>query len=330
MLNILFFSNDPGVQESVRHAMAGKPHSLAMATNYQEAVKILGHVFISLLVVDFNMSQIKCKALLTHTQDEYPDIPVITLSSFPLDQMDLPQSNTFASYVGTPFMGNEIKQIIESEIQNLIQGGTITNVSPPSFAQLLEMERKSCILRLFEKNTKKGGLLVFRSGRLVDARYSGFRAVEAACRILAWDEADIYIQNKDYPVKGRINSDLKSIIVKSVHMKDEGGYEPAPTRSEPVRQNAFPEKLGKFLNTQLGNRSGICDIFHDPSTDRQLRDARSLGALFDLGRLKLGCADNGTETGLFVAGPVPTTVKLGHQSPQEKITLLINRYLDTI
>jgi len=328
-MNILFFTNDPGVQESIRQAMAGKKHSLAMATNYQEAVNILGHVFISLLVVDFNMSQIKCKALLAHTQDQYPDIPVITLSSFPLDQIDLPH-NTFASYVGTPFVGNELKLIIESEVQNLVQGGTITNVSPPSFAQLLEMEGKSCILRIFEKNSLKGGLLVFRSGRLVDARYSGFRGMDAACRILAWDETDIFIQNKDYPAKDRINSDLQSIIVKSVHMKDESGYKAAPDRPMLARQGAFPEKLGKHLEMQLGNRTCILDVFHDPAAGKRLREARALGAIFDLGRLKLGCADNGTENGLFVAGPVPTTIKLGTQSPQEKITLLITRYLDTI
>ncbi|WDP92981.1 MAG: response regulator [Desulfobacter sp.] len=335
MLNLLLFTNDPGLQDEARKAITGKTYALVTAPNYQEAVGILGHVFISMVVVDFNLSRIKCTALLEHVQEHYPDIPVIALSSTPLDQEDLPR-NISASYMGSPFVSKDLQQIIEAEIRNLISGGTISNVSPPSLAQLLEMEGKSCILRIFEKKAKAGGLLVFRAGKLIDSRFGGFKPIEAACRILAWDEADIYIQNKEYPVEDRINLDLKSIIVRSVHMKDEGqtavAQQPPPAARQPKSQpkEAFPKNLGSFLDKHLDNRSGIVKVGYDAHAEELLRDVRDLGPLFELGRLRLICADDGAENGLFVDGPVPTTVTLSAQSPLEKITLLITRFLDII
>ncbi len=333
MLNILFFTNDPVVQGSVEKNISGQDRSSLTAPTYQEAVNILGNIFISLMVVDFKLSHIKCRALLEHVRDLYPDIPVVTVSASQLDKEDAlnPRST---SYVANPFDPNAFNQVIEAEIQNLIQGGTITNVSPPLFAQLLEMEQRTCILRIFEKKTKNGGLLVFRDGMLVDARYKGFRAMDAACRVLAWEEADVFLQNANYQETETIDTDLKSIIMRSVHMKDEGHaslpkqQSPAPATSQPKKQPVSTTKnLATYLAKEMGGRSGVDDIYQDPSLTGTLDHAQSLGDAFDLGRLKLVYSDNeSTGANIIVAGSQPTKLKLNAHCPRDRIIQSITRY----
>lgn len=330
MLNLLFFTNN----QDLKRTISGKKHGLAEVDNYQDAVNILRQAFISLIVMDFNLPAIKCRALLEHAHDYYPDIPVLAISPAPLDQIDLPP-NIAASYVNPAYVEDEVKQVIESEILNLSRGGKISNVSPPSFAQLLEMEGKSGVLRVFDKKNKWGGLLVFKSGILTDARFSEFRGEDAACRIMTWDETDIFIQNKEYPFKDTITSDLQSIIVKSVHMKDEQqavpvvkqpSPEPLPTKPKA----SFPDMLESYMVRHIGSRGGIGQVAYDPEAEERISELKALGSLFELGELKLICADEGIEKGLHVAGPTPTTIKINPQSSLEKITLLITRFLDTI
>lgn len=352
MINILFFTNTPNLRQTI----SGKGRAAAVVDNYQDAVNILDQAFISLMVMDFNIPEIKCRALLEYAHDYYPDIPVLALSAVPFDPEEF-TPNISATYVNAPYNENEVGAIIESELKLLSQGGKISNVSPPSFAQLLAMEGKSGVLRVFTKQNKWGGLLVFKDGRLTHARFSEFRGIEAACRILTWDETDIYIQNKAYPFEDTINSDLQSIIVKSVHMKDEGqtgpaavkprpapkkpaapapkpepaAAAPAPAPPPPVKQKkSFPEALESFLAEQLGGPEHIGQVTSDPEAEEKIHELSALGPIFELGGLRVICADEGIEKGLHVAGPIPTTVKIPPQSSLEKITVLITRFLDTI
>ncbi len=346
MLNFLLFTNDPAVRDTIEKFISGQDISLLTASTYQEAATLLENTLIALVVVDFNLSQIKGKSLLEHTQDLYPDIRLITLSPSPLEQIELP-ANGFTPYVGTSYVTRTFHQIVESEIRNLSQGGTITNVSTHLFAQLLEMEKRTCVLRLFEKITKHGGLLVFRSGKLVDARFNTLSAMDAACRILAWEEADIFIQNVETSGKDRIDADLQSIIMKSAYLKDEGLDSPAAattpmaeppaatppattTPTAPTREISFPEKLRRHLKTDMGDRQGFNDIIHDSDIDGLISDSQAMGSIFDLGRLKLGYADDGTSPRIIFPGSPPTVLTLNPQCPRDRVTQSINRFLDQL
>ncbi len=329
MLNLLLFTKDGSVKETIEEILSGQGFSLLTAETCQAAVTLIENTVISLMVVDFNLSRIESRTLLERTWGQYPDIRAITLSPAPLEQTEL-SGNRFTSYIGTSFATDAFKGAIGSEIQNLTQGGTMANVSPPLFVQLLEMEERSCILRIFEKKTKNRGLLVFRSGRLIDARFNTLRAMDAACRILAWEDADLFIENMEYPGKENIHADLQAVIMRSVHLKDEGRESSQPPCPAQDKELSFPETLKKHLQNKMGNRPGLKNIFPDPAMKGLINDCQAMGEFFDLGPLKLGYTDDGADAKIFVPGSTPTTLTLDAQCPRDKMTQLIKKFLDQL
>lgn len=64
------------------------------------------------------------------------------------------------------------------------------------FIQLIEMDQKTCTLRVLNKLTGKQGILFFYNGDLMDARIYNHHGNTAAYYIIAWDSITISIQNE--------------------------------------------------------------------------------------------------------------------------------------
>ncbi|MCG8637012.1 MAG: DUF4388 domain-containing protein [Desulfobacterales bacterium] len=325
MLNLLVFTKSPPLKAALERILQGQGISLNTAATYQAAVNLMENTFISLLVADFNLSRRKAPDLLAYARDMYPDIRTVALSPASPATAGLSGDRT-ATYAGTSYDNRAFREVIDGQVRALSRGGTITGVSPPLFAQLLEMEARSCILRILEKKTKNRGILVFRSGRLVDARFNAFKAMDAACRILAWEEADILIENTEYPGRERIRAGLQAVVMKSAHLKDESGA-PRPPAAR-VKEAAFTEKLQNHVRKEMGNRPGLTRVFPDPAMEELVSHCQALGPVFGLGSLKLGYRDD--NAGIFIPGTPPTTLALHPQCPRDRMTRLVKAILDRL
>ncbi|MEO1369765.1 MAG: DUF4388 domain-containing protein, partial [Acidobacteriota bacterium] len=92
-------------------------------------------------------------------------------------------------------------------------------LSPVSVAQMLEMEGKSCLLRI--RNGVWRGDLAFSHGKLVDAWTSSEGGEDAAEAILGWPAGDMqlhYLPSRELP---RIRRGLGQIILEAAHRQDE-------------------------------------------------------------------------------------------------------------
>lgn len=324
-LNILLVTEDSALKHSVKQALSGRKYKLVRAGTYHDAVNSLDRFFIVLLVLDYNMPDIKCRAVLNHVRTYYPDIPVVTLSPRPLKGIDSSRLR-IVNYDAVAPDPAALVQLIGSELERMNRGGTLSHVSPHLFAQLLEMEERSCVLRVFESGTGNGALMVFRSGKLIDARFRRFRATEAACRVLAWEDTDILIQNDKITLEDRIRADLQSIIVKSAHMKDENRE--SPNLSGPER-GRVPQRLNAFLRKQMNGRDHVDDIFHDPGLEDVISDIRVLGNRFNLGRFRMAAVDKGRDRReIIIPGDPPVKVLLTPQSPENSVLRAIAQFTE--
>jgi hypothetical protein len=89
------------------------------------------------------------------------------------------------------------------------------------FVQLVEMEAKTCTIRIFNRRTQQKGVLFFRDGELMDARVESTTGLEAAYAILSWDEVSLSIQNTCPQTVKRIDGDLQGILLEAMRQKDE-------------------------------------------------------------------------------------------------------------
>jgi hypothetical protein len=324
-LNLLFYSQDVNLTVSAETALTGQGVQLRPARDFQEVANLLENSFITMLVLDFSLYLDKSRALLEHIQTQYPDMPVIGLYSSP-DQPDL----TPGKRISLPLVPQEFAAVVMTEVNGMKAGGVVSNASPPLFTQLMEMEERTCLLRMFEKKTNKGGILMLKSGRLVDARFNRIRAMDAACRILAWEEVDVFIQNGDFASEDHIQKDLQSIIMASAHMKDEGevGQEVGIGGASLSAGPSLAEQIASAFQQKMGARNPIENISQDGTEIALLNAAQALGTLFGYGPLKLGFTEGEGIAKFHIPGFPPTTTTLKGQYPRDESIQLVSEILD--
>ncbi len=221
---VLFVDDDQIMLLAIekRFASFSDSFTMIMAHDGFDAVQKLKESSVSLIVLDLKMPRMDGMSLLTHTREKYPDIPVIIVSGYRTAEMyKLAKAKGVIAYISKPFQVDDLGKIIMSTLQKEAAGGIMHNVSPTVFLQLMEMEAKTCTIRIIDKISQKGGILYFMEGQLLDARIGELKGINAAYRVFAWDEVTIFIQNECIPRENLINSELQPIIMKAVGMKDE-------------------------------------------------------------------------------------------------------------
>jgi hypothetical protein len=160
--------------------------------------------------------------LLAHISDKYPDLPVIIISGYRTEEMHrLAREKVVVAYISKPFQVDDLAKIILSTLRKEAEGGTLHNVSPVVFLQLMEMESRTCTIRIIDRTTGRGGVLFFKEGNLYDARVDQVKGINAAYIIFTWEDVTLFIRNECSVQTNMINSSLQPIIMKAVGMKDE-------------------------------------------------------------------------------------------------------------
>lgn len=296
---VLFVDDDEILRLAVegRFRSFGDVFSLITARDGFDAVKILAKVSVSLVVLDLIMPRMDGMSLLAHIRENYPDIPVIIVSSMAAkDIQELARANSVEDYFEKPFLADELGAAIIRNLQAEADGGTMVDVSPTVFLQLMEMDGKSCTIRIFDNKTGDGGVLYFLDGELLDARIGKLHGIDAARKVFTWEHATVYMHNHCEPRENVIQSGLQSIIMEAVTFKDEAedeeGFvtEPIATLSgdgdgaEPV--TPF-EGWGDHLE-------GVCTITRlsrQPAKGTLVEKLHDFGKLTGLGQFESGYAD---------------------------------------
>jgi CheY-like chemotaxis protein len=300
--------------------------SLLLAEDGMKAVNILNSKTVSLVVTDLKMPGMDGFALLAHVMESYPDIPVVVITGYSTAEMErLAKEGGAVGYIAKPFMMETLARKILITLRKESEGGTLHSVSSGIFLQLMEMEQKTCTIRLVDKSTGKKGILFFRDGELLDARIERNQGDIAAYEIFSWDQVNLSIQNGCALHENRIQRDLQHLILEAMRRKDEVTAGDSPSEfKEPEPADQLQSIKHKILSG-IGNRSGLEDIYQDGSWDERLNQFSMIGKTLNMGNFKLGYADNGDRNDyILLPGMKTTVIALNPKCPRDKILQILS------
>jgi hypothetical protein len=105
-----------------------------------------------------------------------------------------------------------------SEVINNISG-QIAGVNLSSFLQMIEMEQKTCTIKIFTK--KNMGRIFFCKGELIDATTIHLKNADALYDILTWENIVIEVDENKNRRKNVINLPLMHLLMESARHSDE-------------------------------------------------------------------------------------------------------------
>jgi CheY-like chemotaxis protein len=316
------------------------------ALDGKEAVASLKNNMVSLVVTDMQMPEMDGLALLAHLSENFPDIPVIIMTAYstPSSKKTVLDGGA-AGYIEKPFVVEELANKIIKTLQKETEGGTLQTVPLDMFIQLIEMEQKTCTIRVFNKITENKGILFFNKGDLMDARINDRQGNTAAYEIFAWDSVTLAIQDECAIKQKRIEGELQAILFDAMRMKDEAAgapedfeEKPAAPKPPPAKKAlpkktpakaaappkpaalSYPDLLRQKFKSAAGTTDSLDDIYVDESWFELLEHAKLVAPLFSAGSLKLCFINRGERLNLIILpGDEPTVVAVTADCPRDQV-----------
>ena len=332
--NVLIVDDDGEMLHALKEGFKKYQESFAvlLAEDGLQALERLKQKIISLVVTDLKMPNMDGFELLAHIMEHYPDIPVIIITGYSTPEMEqLAREGGAVGYIAKPFLIENLARQILTTLRKESEGGTLHNVSSGMFLQLIEMEQKTCTIRLEDKSSGLKGILFFNEGELYDARVNNLQGEAASHEIFSWDAVNLSIQNGCALKENKIKTDLQALILEAVRRKDEDEPEEVP---ESVMEQIQPaeddpagllKKLKQRIEEEIGQQCGLEDLYQDEFWDSRVAQLAKAGEFFHFGKFMLGYIDKGdTNDYILLPGHKTTVITVDPKCPRDKILRVIS------
>jgi CheY-like chemotaxis protein len=327
--NVLIVDDDREMLLDLQEGLCQRDPSLAvlMAGNGIEALESLRSHDVALVVTDLKMPAMDGQGLLSAIMQYYADIPVIVMTGFgtPEKERQL-RADGAAECLAKPFSVDQLAHQMAGLLKQQSEGGTLHHVSSATFLQLIEMEQKTCTVRLEHTPSGRRGILSFVRGELFDARVGEVLGLNAAFEILGWEPVSLSLQNSCPIRSNRIRKNLCPLILEAARRRDEATastpVESAPWGSLAVGANPGESlaQLRTWIEKEMGAACGVEDVFEDPAWNDRIERLNRHGERLNLGRLVLAWVTRG-ESRDYIARPGAPhlIVAVNPKCPREKL-----------
>jgi len=312
-----------GLQEGLaRYAPELQTH---LAGDGLEALERLRREDIGIIVTDLKMPRMDGFELLAAVMRGFPDIPVLVMSAFHTADMErLALQGGALAFVPKPFLIADLAGRIQSMLRRASEGGTLNSVSPGMFLQLIEMEQKSCVIRIEDSSGERKGALFFLDGRLVDARVGDRQGEAAAYEVFTWDPVSLSIQNGCAIRERRIFKDLNALVIDAARRQDEhraAAADPAarPATGPPPAADPLAG-LRARLEQAFGDSVELRSLHTDESWDYRLKRLSQAGERLGFGRLLAAYLEKSDADGaVLLPGNPARVLPMNAKSPRDRL-----------
>lgn len=328
---VLIVDDDTEMLEILREGLTryDDTFSLLTAVDGLEALDQLKQNTVSIVVTDLKMPKMDGFSLLAHIMEHYPEVPVIIMTGYSTAEMERSAWEKGAvGYISKPFIINDLGKRIITTLRREADGGTLHSISSGMFLQLVEMEEKTCTIRLVSKASGHQGILFFSQGELLDARTDGLRGEDAAYEIFSWEQVSLSIQNSCQLKEKRIHRDLQAILLEAMRRKDErrSGKKTQPERGKgkgaaAVRNKSLsPERVKEILARDFAEGAGVDDIYEDDGWGGLIQEIQNLGTFMKAGTFKAGYLDRGDACDFIILpGQRATVLSVNPKCPRDRL-----------
>jgi Domain of unknown function (DUF4388) len=313
---VLIVDTDHGLLETVRISFEryGKIFHLSTAVTAADGALALNNEALSLLVVDADTSLAKNgPPFLDYVTRRYPLLPVIvTGRPEPLNPCVQEVGKRYLACLRKPFEVDHLAEKVLVAVDWEADGGTLHEVSTFIVPQMIEIEKKTCAVKVTRLSSFRHGILFFSDGALVEALCEGQTGEAAAYTILSWDKVKIVINNSCSVRERRIHSPSNAILLEAMRLRDESEEKEASEgdrqdRPGGPRQDDRAEKLDSgtapseeplsergtpapgtntFLKT-LASTPGVEDVYQDETWEALMEASDRVGRALNVGATRL-------------------------------------------
>jgi len=232
---------------------------ILVADNDDQVLEISSGIRLDLMIADMSPQKNKNLELLHYIKKVSPETPVISIIdvNHPLPELKIEYPG-ITEYINKPVDTQRLTDIILKMLR-IDMSGQIRGISLPSFLQMIEMEEKTCYLKV--RQNRNTGYLYFKKGGLIAAETDTKENEEAACEIIGWEDANIEIFASDKNLEKKIDAPLINILMETLKRKDEKN--PHPAKGETVRKKTPDRSLKKpsepdlYFGLEIGTRLHI-------------------------------------------------------------------------
>lgn len=289
-----------------------------IADSASQAFKLLADTPVRVVVCEKNLPDMEAAKWFDGLHRLYPDIATI-IATAAIGPDDRNAAAAFGIHgffdKAQPFA--TLVQMIKAVLESQTEGGSLQTIPLEMFVQIIEMEQKTCTIRVINELEGKIGVLFFKNGELIDARLGRLRGRPAAYGIFSWDNVLLCIQNACAVNTNRINEYLQAFLMNAIARKDEATSAAQPPPSlQTLADNALDGQDGpaeqplELIRKRINrvNSAAIEDIYIDPGWDPLLEKARDLGRLLNAGQMKACYLENGRSFPLILIPGAQTVV----------------------
>ncbi|MBC2716436.1 MAG: response regulator [Desulfobacteraceae bacterium] len=222
--NVLIVDDDQAFLRLIQKDLEGFSESFNVLTaeSGNSALDLLTKTYVSFVVSDLRMPGMDGFELLSSILKKFPDIPVYMMTSYDKPKTkDVVIKSGAVGYLRKPFTAIELFGEITKTLNKKAEGGSLHNVTLETFLQLIEMEQQTSTLRIVDKKGGRGGVLFFRNGELMNARFGDKQGKDSAYEILSWSNVSLSIEHDCVFQEKIIQGDLQAILLDAMRMKDE-------------------------------------------------------------------------------------------------------------
>jgi len=300
------------------------------------AVKMLKTEPIAVIASVFNTLTARDLAFINYVADSFIDILHIVIGENEPDAIKLVIKNEGnVDYLKKPYTPETVAIKIINILNQQKDGGALYNVSSSMILQIIQMEQRTCTIRILDHKSNKRGALYFMNGRILDAWVVGKRGELAAYEIFSWDNVSLFIQNSCYQTKKRMEGELQAILLEAMRLKDEAVLKKADEPDSSLEEDEIFIDVGEAVSDDLNrlkdritkdqaSKDSILDIYEDEKWNNLLSQARRIGTFFGSGELRVGCVEEGGKQDyLLVPGKQTVVIAIEQRCPRDKLIKLI-------
>lgn len=193
-------------------------YRVVQAENGREAIGILYSSPVDLVVTDLSMPVLDGFALLAHLIGAHARMPVIVLTAHGSAEARRNLQEVGATYLEKPLDLPQLPRFVREKLSQRANGH-IEGVTLASLLQILNLERKSCSLRVVSRG--RLGDICCESGEIIHAECEGMQGVKAVHAILGWEEPLIEIAAAPSLTERTVDVKMVHLLLDSARRRDE-------------------------------------------------------------------------------------------------------------
>lgn len=213
--------------------------TLHTARDGAEALAEVERHAVDLVVTDVNMPRMDGMSLIAELVSRGIRAPVVLVTAFGTRTIELEaRRHGVVSVIDKPIDFPFLVEICRNTLRSL-ERGTLGGVTLAGLLQLLEMERRSCTVRVLAHGAS--GRVFLDRGQVVGSTQDGLQGMDALCRILAWPDPRIELGPPQAVAQGEPMS-LQAALLEAARLSDERARDEQQTDApDPLSLSFAPE-----------------------------------------------------------------------------------------